>query len=365
MLNNKKVLFIMHMPPPIHGAAVMGKYIFDSNPIRNEYECSFINLSTARSLSDVGIFRIKKLLDIFKQYYKIVRTAKRFSPDLVYITPNSHGMIMIKEFFILQRIKRMGFPIIAHFHNKGVAAHQDNHFYNFIYRRFFKNIKLILLSECLYADVSKYISRNNVYICANGIPNSEDTYASQKTSVPHVLFLSNLLPDKGVLVLLNAVRILKDKGMKFICDIVGAETKYIDSITFANEVSKRGIEKMVKYHGPKYETEKLMFWANSSIFLFPSFNECFPLVLLEAMQHRVPAIATDEGGIPDIVDDGKTGFIVPKRNAEALAEKIEYFLTHPEEAEAMGKAGYEKYQTEFRLEMWEQRFCDILKNVMC
>lgn len=353
----------MHMPPPVHGAAMMGKFIQDSHLIRNEFDCSFINLSTANSLSDVGTFRIRKILDIFKQCNRIFKTAKRFNPDLVYITPNSHGLIMIKELFLLQRIRRMEIPIIAHFHNKGVAARQDNLFYDFVYRHFFKNIKLILLSESLYRDVCRYISRENVRICANGIPEVENTCKYPKTDIPHILFLSNLLPDKGVFVLLDAIKILKDKGLKFVCDIIGAETKTIDVATFANELSNRGIEDIIKYHGPKYGAEKEMFWKNTSLFVFPSLNECFPLVLLEAMQHGIPVIATDEGGIPDIVEDEKTGFLVPKRDAAALAEKMEYILFHSDEAESMGRAGYKKYQKEFRLEIWEKHLCKILTEI--
>ncbi|MDO4801009.1 MAG: glycosyltransferase family 4 protein, partial [Prevotellaceae bacterium] len=243
------------------------------------------------------------------------------------------------------------------------AARQDNLFYDFIYRRFFKNIKLILLSESLYNDVCRYISRENVRICANGIPEAENTCKYPKTDIPHVLFLSNLLPDKGIFVLLDAVKILKDNGLKFVCDIIGAETKTIDAATFANEVSNREIEDIIKYHGPKYGTEKETFWKNTSLFVFPSLNECFPLVLLEAMQHGIPVIATDEGGIPDSVEDGKTGCIVPKCDSKALAEKMNYLLTHPVKAEAMGRAGYEKYQKKFQLQIWEKRLCEILTEI--
>ena len=58
--------------------------------------------------------------------------------------------------------------------------------------------------------------------------------------------------------------------------------------------------------------------------LFSTFyhNECFPLVLLEAMEHGLPCISTTEGGIPGIVDDGKTGFLVPKHDVAVLADKI-------------------------------------------
>ena len=72
--------------------------------------------------------------------------------------------------------------------------------------------------------------------------------------------------------------------------------------------------------GRKYEKEKEETFAKADIFAFPTYynNECFPLVLLEAMQHSLPVVSTFEGGIPDIVDEGEAGFLVAQKNAEKL-----------------------------------------------
>lgn len=110
----------------------------------------------------------------------------------------------------------------------------------------------------------------------------------------------------------------------------------------------------------KYNEEKKAFFENADIFIFPTLNEAFGLVLLEAMEHALPCIATDEGGISDIVDDGKTGFIVSKRNTEALADKIEYLLNHPEERMRMGKLGYKKFKNQFTVGKFEERLAEIL-----
>lgn len=93
-------------------------------------------------------------------------------------------------------------------------------------------------------------------------------------------------------------------------------------------------------------------------------NEAFGLVLLEAMEHALPCIATDEGGISDIVDEGETGFIVSKRNANILADKIEYLLIHPEERMRMGKNGYRKFYDKFTLSKFEESMVDILNDCL-
>ena len=118
------------------------------------------------------------------------------------------------------------------------------------------------------------------------------------------------------------------------------------------------------FHGKKYNEEKEAFFENADMFIFPTLNEAFGLVLLEAMEHALPCIATDEGGISDIVDDGKTGFIVSKRNANILADKIEYLLINPEERMRMGKNGYRKFYDKFTLRKFEKSMVDIMNDCL-
>lgn len=100
--------------------------------------------------------------------------------------------------------------------------------------------------------------------------------------------------------------------------------------------------------------------------LFPTFyyNECFPLVLLEAMEHGLPCISTTEGGIPGIVDDGKTGFLVPKHDVAVLADKILLLLNDSVLHSNMGKVGREKFEKEFTLEVFEKRMTWILEHIV-
>lgn len=366
-----KILFIMHMPPPVHGAAMVGQYIHDSEIINENYECHYINLTTAKNLQDIGKVGVRKLFDFFKLLKIIRRAVKNVKPQLVYVTPNAYGGAFYKDFVVVEMLKHLGCKVIVHYHNKGVSTRQNRHLDNALYRRFFKNIKVILLSECLYLDVKKYVKKEEVFVCGNGIPDVTENSACSNTvasdhidgKVPHVLFLSNLLISKGVVVLLDALKVLKEKGCCFVCDFVGGETVEMDAAMFQNEVAKRGLEEMAVYHGRKYGKDKEAFLNTADMFVFPTFypNECFPLVLLEAMQHRLPCISTTEGGIPGIIEDCKTGFLVPKHDAETLADKIEFLLTDSALRHRMGEAGREKFEKEFTLDVFEKRMAEILK----
>ena len=368
----QKILFIMHMPPPVHGAAMVGQYIHDSKLINEKFEGHYINLTTAKNLQDIGKVGIRKLVDFVMLLCRIRKNLSAIRPDLVYVTPNACGGAFYKDYIVVQMIKRMGFQVVVHYHNKGVATRQNWLLDNILYQRFFKGIKVILLSECLYSDVMKYVKREDVFVCGNGIPSSAIeglVSASPAMASPsHLLFLSNLLISKGVVVLLDSLKVLKEKGCRFVCDFVGGETVEMDAAMFQAEVVKRGLEGMVVYHGRKYGKDKEAFLNGADIFVFPTFyhNECFPLVLLEAMEHGLPCISTTEGGIPGIIDNGKTGYLVPKHDVVALADKIEMFIRDTDLRHKMGEAGREKFEREFTLEVFEKRMVEILSdNVKC
>lgn len=359
-----KFVFILHLPPPIHGAAMMGKYIQESELINSSFDCYCINLATANSLSDIGRVSSKKLLRYLLLLRHVFHVVREIRPELVYITPNAGGKAFFKDFIVVQMLKSMGCKVIAHYHNKGVSTYQSKWFYNFLYKRFFSNLKVILLAEHLYKDIAKYVKRENVYICPNGIPNSrkEELEARRNNAVPHLFFLSNLLISKGVIVLLDTLKILKEKGYTFVCQYVGGETSEMSAIQFAEEVEKRKLNDMVAYVGRKIGEEKNTFFHQADIFILPTMNECFPLVILEAMEYKLPVISTNEGGIPDIVKDGENGLICEKRNPDSLADCIAKLLDDEELRIEMGNAGYEKFCRVFTLQRFENRMLDILSQ---
>lgn len=349
------ILFILHMPPPVHGASMMGKYIHDSQVVNETFDCHYINLTTAKNLADIGKVGLRKLIQFVQLLSRIRKEVKKLKPQLVYVTPNACGGAFYKDFVVVQLLKAMGCKVVAHYHNKGVATRQNHKPDKWLYRQFFKGIQIILLAEPLYEDMQQFVKREQVLFCPNGIPESSPTNkAPQKGSLPHIFFLSNLLIDKGVLTLLDACKQLKEQGYMFQCDFVGGETADMNAECFKQECEQRGIADCVTYHGRKYGEEKLTFFQQADIFVLPTFNECFPLVLLEAMEQGLPCVSSAIGGTPEIVDEGKTGFLVPCRKVQPLAERIGLLLKDETLRKQLGKAGRAKFEREYTLPRFEE-----------
>lgn len=364
-----KILFIAPLPPPVHGSAMVSQYIKDSRLVNELHDCDFVNLSTSRRMDEIGKGGIKKLLRFVGAYLTLLWKLLTRRYDLCYLAITCHGMGFLKDapFVLLCKLFRR--KVMIHQHNKGMSRYVERWPYRWLLPLVYRNTRVMLLSWHLYDDIAAVVKREQVVVCANGVPplqvigeglkvKGQQPIAKSQAPSAKILFLSNLIPSKGVYVLLDACRVLKERGLAFICDFVGGETKEISAEVFREAVAARGLEEHVTYHGPKYGEEKHRFFMNADVFVFPTFyfNECFPLVLLEAMQWRLPLVSSDEGGIPDIVQDGVNGFVSPRQDVDSLVNALEQLITNPALRQQMGEAGYQRYCEEFTLEAFEKRF---------
>jgi phosphatidylinositol alpha-1,6-mannosyltransferase len=105
-------------------------------------------------------------------------------------------------------------------------------------------------------------------------------------------------------------------------------------------------------------------YASCDVFALPSRGEGFGLVFLEAMAHAKPVIGGAHGGIPDIVEDGVTGLLVPHGDVESLAQALESLLANPSRAREMGARGRDRLAKTFSFAQFQLHLTQILNNVL-
>jgi glycosyltransferase involved in cell wall biosynthesis len=151
---------------------------------------------------------------------------------------------------------------------------------------------------------------------------------------PRLLCVGRLIPVKGHLVLLRAVAQARSRVPELVLDVAGQGPLEPALKAYAAEL---GLGEAVRFLGFVSPIQSAI-EATSGV-VVPSLGEGFGMVALEAMERARPVVASDVGGLPEIVADGDTGFVVPAGDAEALADAIVTLVSDLTRAAEMGEAG--------------------------
>ncbi|PRY85680.1 glycosyltransferase family 4 protein [Mongoliibacter ruber] len=166
-------------------------------------------------------------------------------------------------------------------------------------------------------------------------------------------FVGRLFDDvKLVTILVKAIAELKDEKVKLV--IVG-DGKDFDLIQ--KTIIELKLTKQVFMVG--YQQIPSPYYQIMDVFAIPSAHEGFGLSAVEAMMHRLPVIASNVGGLKNIVVEGTTGYLVPSNSVEALTEKIQSLIQFAERRIKMGNDGYERAMEFYT----SKKYCEAVENL--
>ncbi len=346
----------------------MNQIIHENEAINKLYHIEKIDISYATSVNNLGRFRLKKLYIFIKVIFKLLYYLIKKNIHIIYFQPSINGVSYFRDVILILIGKLFGKKFILHLHGKGIYSYSKKSLmHRWLYKIGFKNQYLIVLSENQITDVS-FLNPKKIFVVNNGIPSlqSNSTSLSEKTNDStrlRFLYLSNLLKSKGVLDLLDSAIELKKNALDFCIDIVGSEGD-ISETELLKKINDLQLNDHVYYHGPKYDDEKIEFLKQANAFVFPTQNEAFGIVLLEAMQFGLAIIASDEGAIPEIIENGKSGYIYPKKEKQELFNYMAYLIKHPDLCIKLGKRGKEIYFEKFTIKILEKNMINVFNTCL-
>ncbi|MBU1118960.1 glycosyltransferase family 4 protein [Patescibacteria group bacterium] len=161
----------------------------------------------------------------------------------------------------------------------------------------------------------------------------------------NILFFGRIRKQKGVFTLLNAFEKVKSVIPHTALVYVGPDEKEYDGLEYTPKLKKLVQEKGltdVHFLGPLYGKDKYDALASASVMCLPSTFENFGQSYSQALAQKTPVIGTNAGGIPEIIDHGKDGYLIPLGNVQKLADHLITLLNNPSLQKTMGEYGREK-----------------------
>jgi glycosyltransferase involved in cell wall biosynthesis len=175
-----------------------------------------------------------------------------------------------------------------------------------------------------------------------------------------VLFVGRISEQKGIFPLLEAVRALPADVELVLC----ASSPDTPELLARLEAAVAGRARVRWINAMLPVDEVVQLYSHAAAFVCPSIYEPFGLINLEAMACGTPVIATRVGGIPEVVVDGETGWLVEPGDPAALAEALGRALADPERGRRMGEAGRRRVEAHFTWERIAERTLDVYRQAI-
>jgi glycosyltransferase involved in cell wall biosynthesis len=208
---------------------------------------------------------------------------------------------------------------------------------------------------CSYCEEKLGLPEGTYRLMHNGVDTTEFRPLSSEARIGHtgpvIGTVANLHVRKDLVTFLRMAARVLDQFPQATFRIVGSGPEKHSLLQLANRL---GISSRVEFAGATSNVKDA--YLTFDVFVLSSHNEGFANAIVEAMASGLPVIATDVGGAREAIEEGRTGYVVPTHNPEALVEHVARLLTDPDLRSKMGRAGRERAVHLFSLEALVRRY---------
>jgi glycosyltransferase involved in cell wall biosynthesis len=367
------ILIVGQTPPPYHGQALMVETLVNAK--LDGLRIFHVRLAFSESVQTVGRVQARKVLHLLAVAAGAIRLRLRHGIRILYFTPAGPNLVPVLRDMVLLSLVRPFFPTtLYHFHAAGLSEFLASmpRWFRSLARAAYGRPDGAIQTSGLNPPDGEYLGARRVTVIPNGLADAAlpgdlgpDGSHARRDEEVRILYVGMLGESKGVMVLLEATRILARTREDFTVWLVGQFTSAAFERTARGFCREHGLDSVVSFLGPLAGDSKWDRFRRSDLLCFPSFfeSESFGNVAVEAMMFGLPVVATHWRGIPDVVDDGVTGLLVPVRDPVVLASALERLTLDPDLRRALGSAGRKKFLEEFTIDRHLERLEDILYEV--
>lgn len=296
--------------------------------------------------------------------WRLSRLYRALSPDLIH----AHG----QEWYA-DAAFRAGLPTVVTAH--GIRRKETvlfgrsplgllrGRFYNLVEASVFRRTQHLILISPYVAEQVRPWYRGYVHPIDNPVDDLFFSLNGQVEQNQIILFVGNLSPRKRLPHLLRAYSQIAGQHTTCQLFIVGhGQAERVSQLkTMAEDM---GIGQRVTFTGPVSEQRLLELYSQCTMLVLSSIEETAPVVIAQAMAAGKPVVATRVGGVPYMVSDGETGYLVEPDNPQALADRILHLLADAELQRALGERARAEAQRRFSLSSVCQKTLETYRSVL-
>jgi len=341
----RSVCLVLPGPGPIEDRAYQADLPVLSLPIQN------------RGLR-FGLFRRSLFRDVRMvvgsrwRYYRSLCRELRREPGLVHI----HSRASIAP-LALAAARRCGVPSVLHFRETATTSRRDR-FWVWLLSR--QASAVICVSEGIRRGYGKSI-RDRAQVIHNFIEKFPSVKSVQN-EIPRVILVGQIGRSKGVDLFLEVCRILRDDGISFEAEMIGAWNSDEEQSSSLRYIREHQLETMVKIQG--VVEDMVPVYEGMDILLLPTRRDSLPRVVMEAMSYGVPVVATRIDGLPEMVEEGRTGFLVESEKAPEFAARMKQLLEDASLRRQMGEAGRTRARKLFSSEIYASKMLELYWSLL-
>ena len=318
-------------------------------------------------LKSLNIYKYKKDAVSLSILYKVIFFINMNKYDIIHSHFGANGLFVVS-------LKDMGLikgKVITSFHGYDMSSYMTSHG-NDVYNPLFSK-------GDLFTPISNHWK---IKLMQMGCPEQKILVHRMGIDIDKFRIISTK-PRKSKVKILTVARLVEKKGIRYGIEAVTAVSKRYQGIEYLivgdgslrtsldNLIKELQIEGIVKLLGWREQNEIIQLMQEADILLAPSVTgsdddqEGIPAVLMEAMATGLPIISSNHSGIPELVQDGVNGFLVPERNTELLAERLLYLIEHHERCKEIGRAGRSTIEKDYDINKLNDKLVNIFEQLIC
>ena len=329
------------------------KHLEEFSSLGARYISSPISRSSLNPFKDIKVF------------FKFLRVFILERPDCVLsytVKPIVWSGIVLK-FFPKTRFIGMITGLGYAFGGQGRSRSLVFAIVSFLYRLALANVYAVIFqnpdNKASFIELGLIDPRKAILVNGSGVNLDYFSYHPYSTYENRVSFLmiARLLKDKGILEFLSAASLLKSEYSNIDFTLLGHEDNSVNAVSL-KEITKLDRAGVISYHG--FVDDVRDFLVSNTVYVLPSYHEGLPRSVLEAMAIGRPIITTNVPGCRETVVNGVNGWLVPKGDSKALAEKMRWFMDNPSEIKNMAFSSREMAVKKFDVKEINKRIVELI-----